>query len=243
MFNFARQGFANPFFPSMGASFQPGGALCAGWHPTAIGPGGQIGGFVPTPYGVPVSTGFGVINPIATQFAPGVVPNINPLAAQLMANWPISSALSNPGVGRFGSYGIDPRFAGGVGGQHGYGYLDPNVAPFGINPTVAGDPIGLQQQLPLVNPFMQQQQQLPIRPLIGTQPGFASQQLTPGFASPLAQWVDPYRAFIEAQLVSQLFANPLQHLQRGYGAVPELSGQGLPFTGQAVGPLVNPFYA
>lgn len=240
MINFARQGFANPFLSATGFSFQPGIAGCTGWHPTAIGLGQQVGGFAANPYGVPGVTGFGLINPLAAQFQTAGLPNINPLTVPLM-NWQ-PSQFYNPGVGR----GIDPRFGYGA-TEQAFGQSYPGMSPLGINPLVAGDPITsllLQQQSnPLVNPLLQQQ--LPIRSLIGGQQGIGAQHPTLGVASPVTQWADPYRAFVEAQLISQLVSNPLyQLLQRGYGGVPEATGFGVPFGGQSINPIgqsINPF--
>lgn len=257
MINLARQAFANPFQPTMGSSFQPGAVGSLGRCPfcgnavavgstiqpqTGFSPGGlgatfgqQVGGSVPTPYGVSQGTGFGQINPLAAQFAAGVTPGVNPMAAQLGANWPVPTQLSHQGVGGLtGAYGIDPRIAYGVGRQFGYG--DPNVVP-GLNPTIAGDPIAslLSQQLNQLA-----QQQLPIRPLIGGQQGLGAQSSIPGIGSPTPQWTDPYRAFIEAQLISQLANNPLYQLLRAYGGGPEVPGQGIPFGAQQ---QFNPSFA
>jgi len=100
----------------------------------------------------------------------------------------------------------------------------------------SGDPIASQwsqQQNPLY------QQQLPIRPLIGGQQGIGSQTWTPGM-SPTAQPVDPYRTFVEAQLISQLVNNPLYQLQRAFAGVPETGGMGMPF---GMGQQFNPPFA
>ena len=59
----------------------------------------------------------------------------------------------------------------------------------------------------------------------------------------LTQWADAYRAFIEAQLISQLASNPLYQLQRAYGGVPEATGQGMPFGAGQQGQQFNPFLA
>ena len=260
MFNLARQAFANPFQSVGGSSFQQGAVgsvgrcpLCgtavaagstiqpqtAGFNPVGIGAnlGQQLAGSVPTPYAFSQGTGFAPINPLASQSTSG----INPMNPQLGTNWPGAAQLSQQGVGgRTGAYGIDPRFAFGAGPQQ-FGYTDPNVVP-GLNPTIAQDPIALllsQQWNQLA------QQQLPIRPLIGGQQGLGYQQSTlPGFGSPATQWADPYRAFVEAQLISQLANNPLYHLQRAYGGAPELTGLGMPFGGQQFNPLFTnvPFY-
>jgi hypothetical protein len=251
-------------------------------NPLGVGTnlGQQMGGFAANPQAVSQTTGFGQINPLASQFPTGVPQAVNPFVAQPGTNWP--GNLSNQGVGgRVGGYGADPRFAFGTGGQQfgtggqqfgaggqqfgtggqqfgtggqQFGYNDPNVAPGPINPTIAGDPIRslFSQQ---VNPLAQQQ--LPIRPLIsgqqqglgsqsfipGIPQGLGSQPFTPGIASPITQWADAYRAFIEAQLISQLASNPLYQLQRAYGGVPEATGQGMPFgTGQP-GQQFNPFFS
>jgi hypothetical protein len=202
-----------------------------------------MSGFVPNPLAFS-QPGF-QINPLASQLSAGITPTINPFA-QLATNWPVATHLSHQGVGgRIGATGFDPRFAFGTGQQ--LGFTGGNVAPGFINP-IAVDPISslLSQQ---VNPLTQQinpltQQQLPIRPLIGGQQGFGIQQQIPGFASPITQWADPYRAFIEAQLISQLATNPFYQLQQAYGGVPQVTGFGMPFAGQQFNPLwANvPFY-
>jgi hypothetical protein len=248
MMNLARQGFVNPF-QSVGSSFQPGAfgsvsrcPLCGNavsigstlqpqtgaFNVPGIGGtlGQQAGGSVPTPYGISQGTPFGQINPLAAQFTGGIQSGINPMGA-LGTNWPVSTHTSQGVGGRAGAYGIDPRYAFGTGQQ--FGYTDPNAVT-GLNPSLAGDPISslLSQQW---NPLVQQQ--LPIRPLIAGQQGLGVQSFVPGFASPATQWVDPYRAVIEAQLISQLANNPLYQLQLG-----------MPFAGQQFNPLFSnvPFY-
>lgn len=268
MINLARQALSNPFLSAVGAaSFQPGGVSAvsrcpycgnavaagtssqhqtAGWNPQAVaaGFGPQMGGFVPNPYAVPQATGLGQINPLASQFAAGGVPSINPFGTQLGQNWNVSSQLSHQGgggqAGGFGiaGYSIDPRFALGAGGQQ-FGYPDPTQGL--VNPAIAGSPINSllsQQQNPLG------QQQLPIRPLIGGQQGLGSQSFVPGAAPPIAQWADPYRAFFEAQLISQIVGNPLYQFQRAYGGVPDVTGFGMSGPGQQFNPLFAnvPFY-
>ena len=198
MINLARQAFDNPFLSAVGVSSQPGVGRCpycgntvavasaiqpqtAGLNPLGVGAnlGQQMGGFAPNPYATSQTTGFGQINPLASQFTTGVPQGINPFVGQPASNWP--GHLSHQGVGgRVGGYGADPRFAFGASGQQ-FGYNDPNVAPGLINPTIAGDPIRslFTQQ---VNPLGQQQ--LPIRPLIGgQQQGLGSQSFTPGVAN------------------------------------------------------------
>jgi hypothetical protein len=261
MINVARQAFANPFLSSVGASFQPGVVSTVGRCPccgnavavtgtiqpqTGLNPlgvgatlGQQIGGLVPNPNAFSQTTGFGQINPLTPQFASGFPQTINPFAAQLASNWPVSGLSHQAVGGRTGAYGADPRFAF-AGGQQ-FGYNDPNVNPGVGNTAIAGDPTSslFSQQF---NPLAQQQ--LPIRPLIGGQQWLGSQAIIPGIASPVTQWADPYRAFIEAQLISQL-TNPLYQLQRAYGGVPEVSGLGMPFgAGQQFNPLFAnvPFY-
>ena len=257
MINLARQAFDNPFLSALGVSAQPGVGRCpycgntvavasaiqpqtAGLNPLGVGAnlGQQMGGFAPNPYGVSQTTGFGQINPLASQFTTGVPQAINPFVGQPASNWP--GHLSQQGVGgRVGGFGSDPRFAFGTGGQQ-FGYNDPNVVPGLINPTIAGDPIRslFSQQ---VNPLAQQQ--LPIRPLISGQQGLGSQSFIPGIGSPITQWADAYRAFIEAQLISQLASNPLYQLQRAYGGVPEATWQGMPFGAGQQGQQFNPFFA
>jgi len=191
--------------------------------------GQQMGGFASSPYAGLQATGFPQISPLASQLMGSQT--INPLAAQVGTNWPVS-AISHQGIGRLGAYGVDPRLAyGGIGQQ--FGFNDPNVVP-GLNQAIAGDPISslLQQQ---VNPLAQQQ--LPIRSLIGGQQGIGAQSFIPGIGSPVGQWVDSYRSFLEAQLISQL-TNPLHQLHRAYGA-PE-TGLGTPF---GAGQQFNPFFA
>src|SRR6266436_1014571 len=176
----------------------------------------------------------GQYNQLLSQLAAGLPQTINPFSGQTATNWPGSTHLSQQGVGdRTSAYGIDPRVAFGatgqqIGQQYGQqlGWADPNVVAGLNNPGLAADPISLlvsQQLNPLVH------QQLPIRSLInapqnaGFQPTFQQgfqpsfQQGFPGVGpqaaqAPLTQWpvaqpivhLDPYRAFIEAQLISQL---------------------------------------
>lgn len=250
MINLARQAFGNPFQPTVGSSFQSGSVGSPGRCPfcgnaVAQGIGGQSqagfnpgfgttlgqqgGGNVP-PYWLSQATGFGQGNPLA-QFAAGVTPGINPMSAP-------AGGLQNLGPGHQGtavrgSLGIDPRY--GVQPPQ-FGYPDPNIVA-GLTP-IANDPLSslLSQQL---NPWAQQQ--LPIRPLIGAQQGFQQPltQLSPGI-----QWADPYRTFVEAQLISQLANNPLYQLQRAFGGVPEFNTPGVPFSSQQFNPLVanSPFF-
>jgi len=186
-----------------------------------------MGGFASVPYGGSQTVGLPQINPQQM----GYPQTINPLAAQLGTNWPVS-AISQQGIGsRLGAFGVDPRLAfGGVGQQ--FGFNDPNIVP-GINQGIGGDPISslFPQQ---VNQLAQQQ--LPIRSLIGGQQGLGAQSF-PGIGSQVGQWADPYRSFLEAQWISQL-TNPLHQLLRTYGA-PE-SGLGAPF---GAGQQFNPFFA
>jgi hypothetical protein len=206
---------------------------------------------------------FGQYNPLA-QFAAGIAPGINRSDVQMTGQYnPLLSQIAggvtgiNPlGVPTTAQYGIDPRVTFGGTGQQ-FGFTDPNVASGLNNPGIAGDPIALlmsQQLNPLVH------QQLPIRSLIDTPQNAGFQQNVPGIGFPVTQWpvaqpiahLDPYRAFIEAQLISQLAANPLyqlqhqvqprfqqgfqQGLQQGYG-VPETTGLGVPGVGQQFNPL------
>ena len=245
MINLARQAFGNQFQPTVGSSFQPGSVGSPGRCPfcgnaVALGIGGQSHiGFNPglgatlgqqtggnVQYGLPQGTGFGQTNPLA-QFGAGVTPGINQMNAPVGAGWQNVGNPGQLGTGGRGNFGIDTRY--GVPSQFGYG--DPNIAG-GLSP-IANDPISalLTQQL---NPWTQQQQ-LPIRPLIGPQQGF-QQPLTP--LAPGIQWADQYRTFIEAQLLSQLVNNPLYQLQRAYGGVPEFNAPGMPFGGQQFNPLV-----
>jgi len=221
-----------------------------GVNPVGFGAalGQQMGGFSPNPYGVaqtlgigqpnPLAfqagigqqfplgfqTGIGQQNPLAFQAGIGNPQAINPFTNQFTANWPISQLTQTGMGGRTGGYGVDPRL---VGGQ--VGYNDPNLIA-GLNPGLIGDPISQWLQQQQVNQLTQQQ--LPIRSLFGGQQGIGGAGLTPGFASPINQWNDPYRAFIEAQLVSQLVQNPYHQLQRAYGLGGEQFGLGVPFAGQ-----------
>jgi hypothetical protein len=227
MFNLARQAFTNPFVSI---------------NPFVSALGQQAGWFGPNPYAAGQMIGLGQINPLAAQI--GVQPFVNPFTTQL-GSLPTTSPLSHPALGgRFGGYGVDPRFAFGTGVQQ-PGYTDPNLVAALINPQIApqigNDPIASQwsQQL---NPLYQQQQ-LPIRPLIGGQQGIGSQAWVPGI--PTSQGVDPYRTFVEAQLICQLANNALNQLQRTFAGVPEAVGMGVPFgVGQQFNPLFanTPFY-
>ena len=243
MINLARQAFANPFLSTAGASFQPGAVSAlgrcpccgntvgvantiqpqtAGLSPWGVG-ASQQSGVVPNQYGLPQIPGFGQTNPIASQFTTGVPQNVNPFTAQLMTNWPVSG-LSQQGFGGRAGFG---------GGQQ-FGYNDPNVIAGLGNTATAGDPINS-----LFSHQFACQQQLPIRSLFGGQQGLGAQGLIPGIASPINQWADPYRAFIEAQLISQL-TNPLYQLQRAYGGVPEVNVPGVTL---GAGQQFNPFFA
>jgi hypothetical protein len=171
-----------------------------------------------------LGAGIGQQNPFA--FGAGITnPQLmNPYTSQFTTNWPVSQLTHQGMGGRTGAYGVDPRL---VAGQ--VGYNDPNLIA-GLNPGLIGDPISQWLQQQQVNQLTQQQ--LPIRSLFGgQQQGIGGSGLTPGFASPINQWNDPYRAFIEAQLVSQLVQNPYHQLQRAYG-LNEQFGLGAPFGGQ-----------
>jgi hypothetical protein len=259
MINLARQAFSNPFLSSVGSSFQPGvvssvgrcpccGNTVAvaspiqpqslGFQPLGVGGtlGQQMGGFAQNPFAGSQAASYGQINPLASQLTMGSSQPINPLAQQLATNWPVS-AIPHQGIGsRLGSFGVDPRFAFGSVGQQ-FGYNDPNVVS-GLNQPIGGDPISSLVQQHQLNQLAQQQQQLPIRSLIGGQQGFGSQSFVPGLGSPINQWADPIRSLIEAQLISQLTTNPLYQLQRAYNT-PE-GGFGIPF---GAGQQFNPFFA
>ena len=231
-----------------------------GVNPVGFGAtlGQQMGGLSPNPYGVAQTLGIGQPNPLAFQagigqqsplgfqagigqqnplgfqagigqqnpfaFGAGISsPQVmNPYTSQFTTNWPVSQLTHTGTGGRTGAYGVDPRLLGQV------GYNDPNLIA-GLNPGLVGDPISQWLQQQQVNQLTQQQ--LPIRSLFGGQQGIGGTGPTPGFASPINQWNDPYRAFIEAQLVSQLVQNPYHQLQRAYG-FGEQFGLGVPFGGQ-----------
>src|ERR1041384_8279377 len=203
----------------------------------------------------PVTSQIGQAGQFTSPFG-GVTPAINPVFAQTATNWPGSQYPQQGVGGRIGPYGVDPRVSAGAGQQ--FGYTDPNVILGLINPSLTGDPLGSQQMNPFVqqqvNPFVQQQ--LPIRPLINSPQLGWGQSNVPGIAQG-TQWpgaqVDPYRAFIEAQLIAQFATNPLyqlqhqlqhqiqprfqQGVQQGYGG-PEGIGFGAPLgTGQQFNPL------
>ena len=226
-----------------------------GLNPLEIAPnlgqqlGQQMGGFPPNPFGISQAAGLGQVNPFAqlsggfqqsvnpfAQLSGGFQQTINPLAGQVPPG-AFSGQQSHQSLGRPGAYGIDPRLGFNPMAQQQFGYADPNAVPGLINPSMASDPINSiwSQQL---NPATQQ---LPIRPLIGGQQGFGSQSFGPGVGTAITPWNDPYRAFIEAQLLSQLAAaNPLYQVQRAYGGVPESTGSFSPF---GVGQQFNPLFA
>jgi len=259
----------NPLAAQVGAGIVPG--INPGVNPMTAQFGqynpllNQIASGV-TPGINPQTAQLGHFNPFVSQLASGFPQTINPFIAQTATNWPGSTQFSPQGVGdRTSAYGIDPRVALGVTSQQ-FGLPDPRVASGWNTPGFAGDPIALlmsQQLNPLVH------QQPPIRSLINTpqnvgfQPNFQEgfqqgfQVGYPGVAqqaaqAPVTHWpfaqpiahLDPYRAFIEAQLISQLATNPLYQLhqqlqsrfQQGYGA-PEAIGIGVPGPGQQFNPL------
>ena len=254
MFNLARQAFSNPFLSSVGSSLQPGVSVgrcpccgntvavapiqpqSVGFHPLGVGGtlGQQMGGFGQSPFAGSQAGNFGQINPLTSQLPIGSPQTINPLAQQVATNWPVSALSQQAGGSRVGGFGVDPRF--GSAGQQ-FGFNDPNAGS-GLNQSIGGDPISSLIQQHQLNQLAQQQQQLPIRSLIGGQQGLGSQSFVPGLGSQINQWADPYRSLIEAQLISQLTNNPLYQLQRAYNT-PE-GGFGTPF---GAGQQFNPFFA
>src|ERR1041384_1527953 len=193
-----------------------------------------------------LNTPFGGVNPLALgQQMGGIVPapfgylpmtqfgQYNPLAAQVAAG--IVPGINPVGFGQ-GLNAMTPPL----------GQYNPLQSQIG-----AGFNRLIQQQM---KQFVQQQ--LPIRPLINSpQLGWGHSNvrgIAQGTQWPGAQ-VDPYRAFIEAQLIAQFATNPLYQLQhqlqhqiqprfqqgfqQGYGG-PEGIGFGAPLgTGQQFNPL------
>jgi len=155
---------------------------------------------------------------------------------------PSASQFGQAGVGQWGS----PLGAmAGQSGQSAIGAINPHVlAQILANPAIASDPVVgalLAQQL---NPLAQQQ--LPIRPLTGAQQHDPYQSAVSAVASPIpGQATDPVSALVQAQLISQIAANPLQQiLSRAYAGAPGITGLGMsPITGQASSPAqtINPF--
>lgn len=242
MINVARNPFVNPFV-----------------NPFMTVPG--IGGINP------FTSQLGWINPFASQLG-GVSPftsqmgGISPLASQMggfAANLPGGygatgqfGAPFNPVAGGLGQSQFSPlaggfgqpqfsHLAGGIGQSQfshqagvpgSWAGINPNVAAQAYtNPAILSDPT-LQALLA---------QQIPIRSLTGGLQSGAFQPNIQGLTPQVTggQWVDPYTAFVQAQLISQLVNNPLFQLSRGYGGA-EAGGHGVPFAGQPFQtPLTN----
>ena len=177
---------------------------------------------------------FGGISPFASQIG-----GVNPLASQIGgvgANLPVGYGAT----GQFGTQfnplltGIQQSqfspLAGGLG--HSLAGINPNVVALALtNPAILNDP--------MVQALVTQQ--LPIRSLTGGMQAGAFQQQIPGLTPQITgqQWVDPYTAFVQAQLYSQLINNPLFQLSRGFGGM-EAGGLGAQFAGQQFQtPLTN----
>jgi len=232
MLNFARPGFANPFQFTGGPSFQPFGGGFPGAFPTGFGH--QTNPFVQIPF----QAQFALSNPLATIGAG--FGGISPWIGQAMTNLPmginpIGVRFGNYG---FGNYGIDPRLAL-IAGQHA-GFSDPNVVPYGIGAQSFVDPIVslLSQQHNQVNPLVAsllQQQQPPIRSLIGNQQGSNLPSFVQTPSVSMGQWTDPYRAILETQLLSQIATNPLYQFQR------PSEGWSVPLGAASINPLAAAF--
>jgi hypothetical protein len=217
---------ASPFGQQSGQYGQPGQLSQLGQPNAGISPQGA-----PSPYGALGAAA----NPWLSQ---QYNPQINPLiAAQLAAVNPLAQLtgqFANPLASQFGASELNPYSAmtGGIGGA--------SQAFAGVqNPFVAAQLQGLPQA---INPFggsqyqqsqlgQQQQQRLPIRPLINPQQFDPSQinslsQLTgqgSGAGLTGGQSIDPYALLAQSTMMSPYAANPLQQMARPYQAAPWLN--------------------
>lgn len=236
MFNVARYGIGNPFAQNPfaqnpfvqltgGVPLHPAaGGINPFFHAAGLGLINPLG-IQPGVFSVHPQPWFGQINAqqpfqAPTGFGPTVSPLANPILAQLCGWYPGMSPI-NPNIGQSAGGQFGGPVPGGY-GQTGFGGIgsttqQPQLYNQGIvvDPTLAA--LCAQQLNPLA-------QQLPIRPFMNV-----------GGINPIAggQWIDPYSAaLIQAQLVSQLAANPLYQLSRQVTGVPET---GLPFGGLGQG--------
>jgi hypothetical protein len=252
MINLARNPFVNPFVnpfmavPNFGG-VSPFASQIGGVNPLASPLGGispftsQMGG-VQHPLFASQMAG---ISPLTSQIGGGA---ISPFAAQTGWGNPLTSQIGGVGANLPLGYGATGQFgtqfkpmltgigqskfntlAGGLG--HSLAGINPLVAQALTNPAILSDPT-VQALI---------SQQLPIRPLTSGMQGFGSQQHIPGLTPQITgqQWVDPYTAFVQAQLYAQLVNHPLFQLSRGFGGT-EAGGFGAPFAGQQFQtPLAN----
>ena len=240
MINVARNPFVNPFVnpfmtvPGLGG-INPFASQFGGINPLASQLGGvspftsQLGGFgvnpLVNPFVSPLTAipGIGGINPLAAQ--------MGGFAAQLPGGFGATGQFGapfNPLVGGIGQ----PQFSHSAGVPGSWAGVNPAVSsPAYTNPAILNDPM-IQALLA---------QQIPIRSLTGGLQGGTTHQNIPGLTPQITggQWSDPYTAFVQAQLISQLVNNPLLQLSRGYGGA-EAGGLGVPFAGQQFQtPLTN----
>lgn len=256
MINLARNPFVNPFVnpfmavPNYGA-FSPFASQIGGVNPLIAS---QIGGINPLTTqmgGVqhPLASQMAGVNPLTSQIGGGIGGAVSPFASQTGWGNPLSSQFGGVGANLPLGYGATSQFgsqfnplltgigqsqvnplAGGLG--HSQAGINPLVIQALTNPAILSDPT--------VQALVSQQ--LPIRPLTSGLQAFGSQQHIPGLTPqiPGQQWVDPYTAFVQAQLYSQLVNNPLFQQSRGFGGT-EAGNFGTPFIGsqQFQTPLMN----
>jgi len=120
-------------------------------------------------------------------------------------------------------------------GQPTAGNVNPNLlGQLCANPALAADPVVSSVLAQQLNPLAQ----LPIRPLINAQQPDFSQANIPGTIGAITGQVTDFTSpLVQAQLASQLAANPLQQAYRAYTGSPWIAGTGVPsLTGQ-----VSPF--
>ena len=257
-----RQGFTNPFLQFAGNPYQvPSMFQGIQGVPPGSG-FGLISPLMVNPYTGLNAAGFTAVNPLlASQIGFGQVPTINPVgfAATYPTLNPYQSFQQGYGGSGFGQgFQVPPLTA--SSGQWEAHHINP-LAGVG-NPTQSSNPfvaLGAQafpgvtnQELwgnqtsigpSIGDPFTGQMQltpgfyqQLPVRPLITPQHFSSGQPGLPiGAHSGLP--IDPYSAllqaqFLQAQLISQLAANPFQQAVRGYSGAPWLTG-GVPTISQA----------
>jgi hypothetical protein len=261
MFGRQNVGTINPF-QQFGAinPFQPAATLSARC-PACGAPVSQfqhpVGGVSPFSTG---AAGLGGINPLLAQAAlysanpfattQGLSGQISPFASQQQGGAVnpllLSQLYQQAGGSEFGGQvggGISGQWPGasipgaGVYGQQAGGGVNPHIlSQLLANPAKASDPVAgalIAQQL-----HASTVQQPPIRSLISPLQSQPFQTGSPvGLGSIVGQGLDPSTAFIQAQLMSQLAANPFQQMLRPYANVPWGIGGGLsPFAGQ-----VSPF--
>lgn len=247
MFNLARNPFVNPFVnPFMAAhnfgAVSPFASQLGGVNPFASQIGGGISPFTSQMGGAQhplLASQMAGVSPFTSQIGGGIGGGISPFASQTGWGNPLASQIGGAGANLPVGYGTTGQFgtqfnplltgigqsqfnplAGGLG--HSFAGINPLVIQALTNPAILSDPT--------VQALVSQQ--LPIRPLTGGMQAFGSQQHIPGLTPQITgqQWVDPYTAFVQAQLYSQLVNNPLFQLSRGFGGT-EAGNFGSPFTG------------